>query len=232
MVKLSAVGDVIHTLPSLAALRKLYPVAHITWVVEEGAADIVRDHPDLDRVIVSRRKGWMKEIRSGRFKKPFREMKSFLRDLRDREYDLVIDFHGLFKSAMLVFLCRGKRKIGYDSYQELSGLFYGEKIPEDMTKHAVERYLDFPKYLGATVGSPVFQIAIGEENRKKVDELLATYQVKGAFVAINPIAYWDTKLWDDERFAALCDRIGETYRHTRHSDRSERALPGKNPDAG
>lgn len=211
IVKLSAVGDVIHTLPALAALRNLYPVAHITWVVEEAAAEIVRDHPDLDRVIVSHRKGWLKEIKAGRLKKPLREIKSFLRELRDRDYDLVIDFHGLFKSAMLVFLSRGKRKIGYDSYQELSGLFYGEKISEDMTKHAIDRYLDFPRYLGATVAAPMFHIAIGEGNRQRVDELLLSHRIRGPFIALNPVAYWDTKLWDDERFAALCDRIGENY---------------------
>lgn len=211
IVKLSAVGDVIHTLPSLSALRERYPGAYITWVVEEAAADIVRDHPDLDCVIVSRRKGWQKEIKIGHVKEPLREMKSFLRDLRARDYDLVIDFHGLFKSAMLVYLCRGERKLGYNSYQELSGLFYNEKIPEDMTKHAVDRYLDFPKYLGAKIADPVFQIALGEENKKKVDKLLAAHQVTGPFVALNPVAYWDTKLWDDERFATLCDRMVETY---------------------
>jgi len=211
IIKLSAVGDVIHTLPSLSALRKLYPGAHITWVVEEAAADIVRNHPDLDCLIVSRRKGWQKEIKAGRIKEPLHEIKSFLRELRTRDYDLVIDFHGLFKSAILVFLCRGKRKIGYDSYQELSGLFYSEKIPEDMTKHAVERYLDFPKYLGAKIVDPVFQIAVGAENKETVDRLLTSCQVSGPFVAMNPVAYWDTKLWDDARFAALCDRIVEKY---------------------
>jgi len=211
IVKLSAVGDVIHTLPSLAALRKCFPDAHITWVVEEAAADIVRDHPDLDRVIVSRRKGWWKEIRSGRLRKPLGEIKTFLRDLRDRDFDLVIDFHGLFKSAILVFLSRGRRKIGYDSYQELSGLFYNEKIPEDMNKHAVDRYLDFSGYLGAAMMQPEFKIAIGEENRKRVDELLKAQGIAGAFIALNPVAYWDTKLWEDERFAALCDRIDEAY---------------------
>jgi 3-deoxy-D-manno-octulosonic-acid transferase/heptosyltransferase-1 len=211
IVKLSAVGDVIHTLPSLSALRILYPQAHITWVVEEAAAEIVRDHPDLDRMIVSRRKGWLKEIKAGRFKEPLREMVSFLSDLRLQDYDLVIDFHGLFKSAIMVFLCRGKRKIGYDSYQEMSGLFYGEKIPEDMSKHAVDRYLDFPKCLGATFAPPSFQIAIGEENRKKIEGILALNRITGPFVVMNPVAYWETKLWDDERFAALCDRIVENY---------------------
>lgn len=212
IVKLSAVGDVIHTLPSLSALRKLYPEAHITWVVEEAAADIVRNHPDLDCVIVSRRKVWQREMKAGCFRKPLREIRSFLRALRSRDYDLVIDFHGLFKSAILVFLCRGKRKIGYDSYQELSGLFYSEKISEDMTKHAVDRYLDFSRYLGAKSAEPTFQIAIGDENKEKVNNLLTAYQVAGPFVAMNPVAYWDTKLWDDERFAALCDRIVGTYK--------------------
>ncbi|MDX9744954.1 MAG: glycosyltransferase family 9 protein [Syntrophales bacterium] len=211
IVKLSAVGDVIHTLPSLAALRKLYPGAHVTWVVEEAAADIILGHPDLDSVVVSRRKSWQRALMKGHFKKALSEMGSFLRDLRVRDYDLVIDFHGLFKSAVLVFLCRGKRKIGYDSYQELSGFFYSEKITEDMDKHAVNRYLDFPKYLGAKIEEPVFQIAIGDANKEKVDELLALHQVVGPFVAMNPVAYWDTKLWDNECFASLCDRIVETY---------------------
>ncbi|MBN1547666.1 MAG: glycosyltransferase family 9 protein [Syntrophaceae bacterium] len=211
IVKLSAVGDVIHTLPSLTALRNLYPSAHITWLIEEAAADIVRDHPDLDGVIISRRKAWLKEIKAGHLREPLREIGAFLRALRDRNYDLVIDFHGLFKSAVLVFLVRGKRKLGYDSYQELSGLFYNEKIPEDMHKHAVDRYLDFPRYLGAASVTPEFKIAVGSDNREKVDALLAVNQIRGPFIAINPMAYWDTKLWREEHFAALCDRIGEAY---------------------
>ncbi|PKN60224.1 MAG: lipopolysaccharide heptosyltransferase I, partial [Deltaproteobacteria bacterium HGW-Deltaproteobacteria-11] len=63
IVKLSAIGDVVHTLPSLAALRKRYPDAHITWVIEEMASDLVMDHPHLDRVIVSRRKGWIGDLK-------------------------------------------------------------------------------------------------------------------------------------------------------------------------
>ena len=65
IVKLSAIGDVIHTLPSLAALRKLYPDAHITWVVEEAAADLVKNHPYLDAVLISRRKSWIKDFQRG-----------------------------------------------------------------------------------------------------------------------------------------------------------------------
>ena len=211
IVKLSAVGDVIHTLPSLAALRKHYPNAHITWLIEEAVSDIVLDHPDLDQVIISRRKSWLKEMKAGHFREPIREIKKFLQELRERDYEVIIDFHGLFKSAVLVFLTRGRRKLGYDSYQELSGFFYSEKIPEDMTKHAVDRYLDFPRYLGAFSYPPEFKIAVGRGNREKVDALLADNGVEGAYIAMSPMAYWDTKLWEEERFAALCDRIMETY---------------------
>ncbi|MDI6726917.1 MAG: hypothetical protein QMD32_08110, partial [Smithellaceae bacterium] len=60
LVKLSAIGDVVHTLPSLGALRRFYPQAHITWVVEEAAAELVISHPWLDQVIVLKRKSWLK----------------------------------------------------------------------------------------------------------------------------------------------------------------------------
>jgi 3-deoxy-D-manno-octulosonic-acid transferase/heptosyltransferase-1 len=111
IVKLSAIGDVIHTLPSLAALRKLYPDAHITWVVEEAAAELITNHPYLNDVIISRRKKWAKDLQNGQIRRPLREIRSFLKELRKRPYDLVIDFHGLLKSSIIVLLSGGKRKL-------------------------------------------------------------------------------------------------------------------------
>ncbi len=208
IVKLSAIGDVIHTLPSLAALRRFYPDAHITWVVEEAAADIVKNHPYLNEVIVSRRKSWQKYFKAGQLRRPLREMKLFLRQLRLRPYDLVIDFQGLLKSSVIVYLSRGKRKLGYDSLQELSGLFVNEKIPEDMNKHAVDRYLDFPRYLGAAADEAEFILPRNHEAETAVQALLDEYNLKDKnFIAINPVAYWETKLWDDDNFARLADLI-------------------------
>jgi len=210
IVKLSAIGDVIHTLPSLAALRRCYPQANISWVVEEAASDLLADHPMLNRVLVSRRKRWARDLREGTDRVAvLREIQGFLRTLRDRPYDLVIDFHGLFKSAVFVFLSRGRRRLGYDSLQEGSGLVYNEKIPEDMAKHAVERYLDFPRHLGCDISRPEFPIALQEAHFRRMRELLAAKRVDTTrgFVAVSPIAYWDTKLWDEAKFAAVCDRI-------------------------
>lgn len=207
IVKLSAVGDVVHTLPALAALRRLYPQGHITWVIEEAAADLIVGHPDLDRVVVFRRKPWISDIRRGNLKEVGRDVKSFYKTLRDRPYDLVIDFHGLFKSAVIVVASGGRRKLGYDSLQELSGLFYNEKIPEDMGKHAVDRYLDFLSYLGAKHEQPSFLIPVGPENKAHVTTLLQEQGITTPFIAVNPVALWDTKLWDRRKFADLAARI-------------------------
>ncbi|MHB8138195.1 MAG: glycosyltransferase family 9 protein [Smithellaceae bacterium] len=208
IVKLSAIGDVIHTLPSLAALRRLYPDAHITWVVEEAAADLVLHHPHLDHVIIFRRKNWIEDFKKGKFQSIWHDARSFLAELKGRRYDLVIDFHGLFKSAMVVLASGGRRKLGYDSWQELSGLFLNEKIPEDMNKHAVDRYLDFPRYLGAPAGPAEFVLPVNPEAQSRSRALLDSHAlIKKKYIAINPIAYWETKLWDNEKFAVLADLI-------------------------
>ena len=212
IVKLSAIGDVVHTLPSLAALRKGYPRAHITWIIEEDSADILAGHPALDRVVVSRRKGWVQNLRELRHvRETIGDIRACIATLRDRQYDLVIDFHGLLKSAAVVLLSGGKRKIGYDSMQELSGLFLNEKVPENMDKHAVDRYLDLVRHLGVNPSEPEFYIHRDDGNRTKIDALLAEQGISphDPFVSINPVALWDTKMWDDGKCARLCDRIVE-----------------------
>ncbi|MHB9097454.1 MAG: glycosyltransferase family 9 protein, partial [Syntrophales bacterium] len=152
----------------------------ITWVVEEAAADLLTGHPDLNRTIVSYRKRWLSEIRQGQLAAPLKEMRAFIKALRSRPYDLVIDFHGLLKSAVIVAVSGGRRRLGYDSLQELSGLFYNEKITEEMGKHAVDRYLDFIRHLADEGGKqadcitapPSFTITIGEAERRHVEALI------------------------------------------------------------
>ena len=97
IVKLSAIGDVIHTLPALNAVRNYYPNANITWLVEEDAAPLVQGHEALDRVIVSKRKRWLKALRSVSFLKTVQEICGFIKALRDTRYDMILDFQALMK---------------------------------------------------------------------------------------------------------------------------------------
>jgi ADP-heptose:LPS heptosyltransferase len=108
IVRLSAIGDVVHALSVVVPLKKHYPGCRITWMIEEEAADILRSYSGIDRVIVLRRKRWLRQLKSGQVTKALRQATAFVKTLRSMEYDLVLDFQGLFKSGIVAFLSRRK----------------------------------------------------------------------------------------------------------------------------
>jgi heptosyltransferase I len=209
LIKLSAIGDVVQTLPVLEAIKKIYPDSEITWVVEEAAAGILEGHPLIDRLLISRRKAWLKMLRSpltaGR---GAGDIIGFIRDLRSMEYDIAIDFQGLLKSGVLIGLARATRKIGFDRTRELSYLFLNERLPAyDIEKHALLRYLDVARYLGAGDPSPACTLPIAREVsaiKKKIEGMNLKDR---PLVAINPVARWNTKLWPERSLAELADRL-------------------------
>ncbi|MFH1491004.1 MAG: lipopolysaccharide heptosyltransferase II [Pseudomonadota bacterium] len=210
IVKLSAIGDVVHTLPLLEVLRKNYPGATIDWVVEEEASRLLEGHEGIDHLIVSRRKSWQKgllKINSQRT--AFGEIVRFIRELRAHEYDLVIDMQGLFKSGLLTGLARGKRKIGFTGGREGSALFLTEEpYVFDYNRHALDRYLTAADVLGCRKAAWEGRIPVSQADREAVDRVLDEKGIKNKrLVAINPMARWNTKLWDPEKFARLADRV-------------------------
>ena len=213
IVKLSAIGDVVHTLPLLEVLRRSLPGARIDWLVEEEAARIIEGHEGIDRVIVSRRKSWQRGLfRSGQRADSVREILRFLRELRSREYDLVIDLQGLLKSGLLTGLSRGRRKIGFTWAREGSTLFLSEApYPVDQHRqHSIERYLETAGILGLTVKSREGRVPVREADREQVKALLPERDLLGGHLAaVNPMARWKTKLWEEESFALLADRMRE-----------------------
>lgn len=215
IVKLSSLGDVIHSLPALNALRKAYPQSHITWLVEDYAAQIVMDHPSLDRVLVSARKSWLQDISIARRSlRTLREIVSFVRDLRQRKYDLVIDLQGLLKSGFMAWLSNGRRRVGYNRTREMSYLFINERIPPfDPEEHAIERYLNLVRSVGAEKGELEYLIHVEKEHQRRVETLLRDHGIlqEDCVVIISPFAHWETKLWEPDRFSMLCDRLIERY---------------------
>ena len=215
IVKLSAIGDVIHTLPALNALRARYPRSHITWLVEEAAADLVVGHRALDRAIISGRKRWIRQLKGPRRRQALAEMRRFWRELRDTRYDMIIDFQGLLKSGLLVCLARGERKIGFDKgmqHQEHSYLFLNERVPPvDMEVHALSRGLMLLGAIGAGARGVVYDVPMTAVDHRESASLLEHNRIDGSrpLVAINPVALWETKLWLNDRFAVLADRMIE-----------------------
>lgn len=209
IIKLSAIGDVVQTLPALEAIKKNNPDSEITWVVEEAAAGILEGHPLIDRVLISRRKAWLDLL-----KKPFtfgqgmRGIIGFVRDLRSTRYDIAIDFQGLLKSGIVIGLSRAARKIGFDRTREFSYLFLNERLPAyDIEKHALERYLDVARYLGVKDPSAACSLPIKGEIKKVRERIGSLIPPDRRLVVINPVARWKTKLWPEKKFTELADRL-------------------------
>lgn len=209
IIKLSSIGDVVHSLPTLSALRGLYPEAHIAWLVEEEAYDILQGHPYIDRVILSKKNTWLKNLHHpSQISATLREVYDFVKEIRDHKYDLVIDLQGLLKSGILVFFSRGIRRVGYDGTRELSYLFLNERIKaNNPDEHAVIRYLNVASYLGANCTHPDFQIPISEREKEYIDGVIN--HSERPIIAISPMARWKTKQWPHDRFAKLADKISQ-----------------------
>jgi len=217
IVKLSAIGDVIHTLPALNAIRSHYPNAHITWLVEEAAASLVEGHEALDRVLVSKRKRWMKGLRRSSFFSTLSEIYRFIKALRDIDYDMILDFQALLKSGVLIALARGQRKIGFGKgleHMEHSYIFLNERIPAvDMEIHALSRGMMLIDALGIPSNTVEYKLPVSNHDHEKVDDLMKTYGILGTkpIVAINPVAKWETKLWANKKFSQLADILIDRY---------------------
>mgnify|MGYP001161942426 CR=1 FL=1 len=216
IVKLSAIGDVIHTLPALTALRRHYPDAQIDWLVEHPAADLVRGHDALNRVLVWRRREFVGLWKEGRVLAAAGFFLRQLRELRLSRYDLVVDFQALLKSSLWVFLARGRRKAGFGpgmEHSENSHLFLNDRVPAvSMEVHALDRGLKLLQALGIPVSEVRYDLPIGAEHEQEAATLLVENGIgpDQRLIAINPVAKWPTKLWPPERFRELADRLMES----------------------
>jgi lipopolysaccharide heptosyltransferase I len=215
IVKLSAIGDVIHTLPALTALRRHFPDAQIDWLVESAAADLVQGHAALSRVLIWRRREFVHFLKAGRLPSAVRLFSSLLLQLRDTRYDLILDFQALLKSSLWIFLARGRRKAGFGQgmeHSEKSHLFLNERIPViSMEIHALDRGLSLLQALGISDPQILYDLPIGKKDAAAAQQLLLEdgVQLDQPLVAMNPVAKWPTKLWTANRFEALAERLLE-----------------------
>ena len=212
IVKLSSIGDVVHSLPFLEVLKENYPQSTIDWLVEREAFEVLNGHPAIDRIIVSGRKAWQKGLFNGAgCLSVLREAMDLLKQIRQSRYDLVVDLQGLLKSGVLVGISRGESKVGMAGAREGAGLFLNKSpIPVSYEQHAVDRYLEVAKHMGCSVTSAKGAIPFFESDRQRVNEYIyGNGSGIKPLIAINPMARWETKLWEPERFASLADRLIE-----------------------
>ena len=202
VIKMSALGDIIHALPTLHALRTLYPEARISWLVEPQFAAVLPDAPYIDEKIVFHKNTLKKQ---GFFQK-LKHLRTLGKSLKSRHFDLVIDLQGLAKSSLIALLSGCKNRIGYCEMREGSA-FISRPISGPHAKgHIVERYLDVARYLGATVEKGVFPLP-PDFDETSVNTLLAEGAIDGPYAVLFPGAGWLTKEWALDRYAQLAERL-------------------------
>ena len=210
IVKLSAIGDVVHMLPVLESIHRCYPDADIDWVVERDAANLIESHPLLRKVIISDRKHWQKTLFNfATFTKTIKEITSFVRTIRSEKYDVILDMQGLMKSGIITGLARGGRKLGLGESREGAGFFLTEKPTSiNFNDHAIDRYMSIFKLLECHSVSYEGRVPVTEEDQNYILKMFSELNLGSRpIVAINPMAKWQSKLWYSERFITVADRL-------------------------
>jgi lipopolysaccharide heptosyltransferase I len=211
IVRLSALGDVVHALPMLDAVRRAQPDAHIGWLVEEKAASLLSAHPQIDRLWVAPRAQLVKLLRRGRLIAALRLLIGFARELRAAGYDLVIDAHSNARSSFLAWCSGAPRRIGFaHGYaKEGAGWLYTDRVvPARPRQLKVQRALDLLRPLGIESRGARAVLGIPDATREWARAQVA--QLGGRpVVAIHPGVsdFGAIKQWDPERFGRTAIRL-------------------------
>ncbi len=200
LIKPSALGDIVHALPVLSALRRRFPRAHITWVVNRAYEPLLLGHPDLDATLPfdrsALRGGWMAAART------FTE---FYRSLRARRFDLAIDLQGLLRSGLIAWASGARRRVALASAREGARWFCTDLVAlprADM--HAVDRYWCLAEALGSGDADKVFHVPVAPAAAAWAAEVLR--ELPRPWMVLGPGSRWLTKRWPPEHFAALAGR--------------------------
>lgn len=219
IVKLSSLGDIIHTLPAVAWLRRARPEAEIAWIVERPFAEVLEGSPVLDRLITVDTRRWRRALGSPA---TWREIRAMVRGLRRPSFDLAFDFQGLIKSGVIAALSGAPRRIGRETAalkEPASRFFLTEQVAVSSSEHVIDQHLQLVRSVfgqGASVGDAgagsgyEFPLFVSERDREFVHDRLRAVGIR-EFVVLAPGGGWAAKRWPPMCFAEIADFLHEAY---------------------
>lgn len=181
--RLSALGDVVCSLPVAGALKRGFPECEVVWLVDTRFSGIVACCSAVDRVV---------------------ETKPGSAPTLEGEFDAALDLQGLFKSAWALRAAKAKTRLTYHWAREGSGLLGQRVLPDPTSIHIVDQYVDVARAAGGEADRAEFNLVPPEDSLERM-----AAKASGRYVALNAGAAWVTKRWPPAHFAALSDRITE-----------------------
>lgn len=214
VLKPSSLGDIVHALPAVAALRAKFPAAHLTWMVNPEWAPLLEGNPHLDETLIFHRadfrgpQGWL------RFARWRRELK------KQTPPDLILDFQGLLRTALVARAFRGVPAYGLSDAREGAHLAQTRTIPVDPKAHAVERYLALAAATGASLaGPPDFNLPAGDRPSETIPS--------EPFIVFHPFSRGRGKSLSPESVSAFCRAADYPVVLVGRSDERLAELPSK-----
>jgi lipopolysaccharide heptosyltransferase I len=198
IIKPSAWGDVVHSLPFLAALKRRYPAAEIHWVIAKGLHSFLEGHPLIDKLWIMDKDGWKK---LGNFRQILPEINDFRRGLNKEHFDISIDLSGLLRSGLITWAAGARYKLGFSDSNEGSPFFYTHKIEGGKQIHAIDRYLKLGQLLDCDISSIEYPFP----PLPKIETILTALPDK--FCIMAPSAGKAANRWPAERFGQLASQL-------------------------
>lgn len=198
IVKPSALGDIVHSLPVLNALNQRFPHARIDWVVAHGLHRFLEGHPMIRKLWVIKKDQWKKLSRLGR---TIGEIRRLRKDIGSQGYDVCIDLSGLFRSGVITGFSRAPVRLGLKPSDEGSHLFYTHRVHGSMKIHAIDRYLKLAGFMGCRTGEVAYPLAPYDPCPPIMKTLPERY------VVMSPSAGKPANRWHAGRFGELAGRL-------------------------
>jgi heptosyltransferase I len=217
IVKPSSLGDVVHTLPLVHALKRKHPSCYIGWIVQKGFQGILQSDSAIDEIVpISIPSTSDPHAARGAFIRAASATLATLRVLRkrfkDRPYDLVLDLHASFRSGLLGLPNPDGLRIGFRDAKELNTRFQDRLVGNDPdNRHAVDKNVAFAEYLGCSTLSEDYRIVVDPKARERVREFFQESGIPEGtrVVYANPAARWESKFWTVDGWAELADLLIE-----------------------
>ena len=199
IVMMSAVGDSVHVLPVINAIKREHPSSRITWVLQPGPASLVRGHPAVDDIIIfdrTRGLGAFADVR---------------RELSRRQFDLLIDLQVYLKAGIVTALSRAPVRLGFDRARarDVNWLFTNRRIPASPMKHVQDQYFEFLSEIGISPEPIEWNLGPWADERKWQQSWVAS--VNRPYAVIVVATSKPDKDWIPEKWAAVCDVLENQY---------------------